>query len=60
MSVSAPCSSMRASHSLTLGRQLVLLPAVRADGVAEQRLVVAAFDPVGAAVLLVGPADREV
>ena len=43
-----------------LGRQLVALPRVRADVVAEQRLVVAAAQAVVAAVLLVGPADRQI
>ena len=45
---------------LQLGRVQEPLPGLRADRVAEQRLVVAAAQPVGAAVLLVGPADREV
>ncbi len=43
-----------------LGRQLVALPRVRADVVAEQGLVVATAQPVVAALLLVGPADRQV
>ena len=36
------------------------LPGMRADGVAEQRLVVAPLQAVVAAVLLVGPAGRQV
>src|SRR5450755_162881 len=45
---------------LYVRRQLVLLPGVRTDGVAEQRLVVPSPQAVMAAVLLVGPADREI
>ena len=37
-----------------------LLPRMRSDGVAEQRLIIAAYEPVGPAVLLVGPAARQV
>ncbi len=40
-------------------REQELLPRVRADRVAEARLVVAALEPVGARVLAVLPADRE-
>ena len=43
-----------------LGWQLVLLPRVRPDRIAEQGLVVATAEPVVAAVLLVGPADRKI
>ena len=42
------------------GRQEELLPRVRADRVAEARLVVAALEPVAAGVLIVGPADRQI
>ena len=35
------------------------LPRVRADGVAEARLVLAPLEPVDPAVLTVGPADRK-
>ena len=58
-SVSAPWRSRRARHRRRR-RQLVALPRVRPDGIAEQRLVVAAPQAVVAAVLLVGPADGEV
>ena len=37
-----------------------VLPGARADHVAEQRLVLAADEAVGAAVLLVGPASGQV
>ncbi len=43
-----------------LRRKLKALPRVRADGIAEQRLVVAAGEPVVPAVLLVGPPHRQV
>ena len=36
------------------------LPGVRADGVAEKRVVGAALDAIGAAVLDIGPARRQV
>ena len=40
-------------------REQELLPRVRADRVAEARLVVAALEPVAAGLLLVRPADRQ-
>ena len=43
-----------------LRRQLVLLPGMGADVVAEQRLVVAAPQPVVAGLLLVRPPARQV
>ena len=37
----------------------ILLPRVRSDGIAEIGLVVAAAEPIGASLLLVGPADGQ-
>ena len=45
---------------LHLGRQLILLPRVRSDSVAEQRLVVPAAQAIVASVLLIGPPDRQI
>ena len=42
------------------GRMQEFLPGMRTDGVAEQRLVGAALEAIGAAVLHVGPAGRQV
>ena len=42
-----------------IGRVQKLLPRLRADGVTEYRLIVAPSQAIGAAILLVGPADRE-
>ena len=41
-------------------RMQKLLPRMRPDGIAEQRVVVAASEPVAPAVLLVGPTRRQV
>ena len=43
-----------------LGWQLVLLPRLRSDRIAEQGLVLPPAEAVVAAVLLVGPADRQI
>ena len=45
---------------LHLGGQLVLLERVWSDGITEQGLVLAPPEPVVAAVLLVGPPDRQI
>ena len=59
-SLSAPSLVDPRLPQLHLGGQLVLLPRVRADRVAEQRLVISPSQPVAAPVLLVGPPDREI
>ncbi len=41
-------------------RMQKFLPRMRTDGIAEKRLVVAAHEPVAPAVLLVGPAPRQI
>ena len=43
---------------LNLGRNLLSLERVWADGVTEQRLIFPPSQPVMAAVLLIGPTDR--
>jgi hypothetical protein len=42
------------------GRVQDLLPGLRADGIAKNRLILAAPQPIGAAILLVALADRKV
>ena len=55
----AAVAALRPPQAETRGMQ-ELLPRMRTDGVAEQRIVGTALDTIGAAVLHVGPAGRQV